>query len=197
MKLPFANCQLPIAPGAHAGAASALSRVQGGQRFENSADRQVRPTDSRFSTGSRRSATGNNRGFTLLEVMIAIAIFFIGSFAILGLISSSLNNVRRLQRPSVDAGPVLARFAATNILIEGTYSGSLGDPDLLGKEYRDYNWAAEVVEVSTNHLYGVTCVIRPVYGRREVISQMHTVLYRPQSPAGSLDGGIGLTAHHR
>ena len=129
--------------------------------------------------------------------MIAIAIFFAASFAILGLISSSLDNVRRLQRPSVDASPVLARFAATNILIEGSYNGSLGDADLLGKGYRDYSWAAEVIEVASNHLYGVTCVIRPAYGKREVISQMTTVLYKPKSPPGSLDGGIGITAHHQ
>ena len=75
---------------------------------------------------------------------------------------------RRLQRPPVDASPVLARYAATNSLIEGTYSGSLGDPELLGKDYRDYNWTAEIVEVASNHLYGVTCAILPANGRREL-----------------------------
>jgi hypothetical protein len=132
------------------------------------------------------------RAFSLLEVMIAIAIFFIAAFAILGLISSSLDNVRRLQRPTVDASPVLARYAATNRLVEGTYQGSLGDPDLLGKEYRDYNWMAEVVEVASNHLFSVRCVITPSSGRREIISDLTTVLYKPQSPPGSLDGGIGM-----
>lgn len=125
--------------------------------------------------------------------MIAIAIFFIGSFAILGLISSSLNNVRRLQRPTVDASPVLARYAATNSLIEGTYTGSLGDPELLGKDYREYNYTAVIEEIASNHLYGITCEIRPSYGgKRDVISRMTTVLFRPQSPPGTLDGGIGI-----
>src|ERR1035441_10846075 len=87
-----------------------------------------------------KNSIAARRAFTLLEVMIAIAIFFVASFAILGLISSSLANVRRLQRPSVDDSPVLARYAATNSLVEGTYRGSLGDPALLGKDYRDYNW---------------------------------------------------------
>ena len=130
--------------------------------------------------------------FSLLEVMIAIAVFFISAFAILGLISSSLDNVRRLQRPTVDASPVLARYAATNRLVEGSYSGNLGDPDLLGKEYRDFNYLVDVVEVASNHLYGVRCVITPSSGRREVISDLSTVLYKPQSPPGSLDGGIGM-----
>ena len=78
-------------------------------------------------------SSAGRRAFSLLEVMIAIAIFFVASFAILGLISSSLANVRRLQRPSVDASPVLARYAATNSLVEGTYSGSLGDPECSAK----------------------------------------------------------------
>jgi len=132
------------------------------------------------------------RAFTLLEVMIAIAIFFVSAFAILSLISTSLNNVRRLQRPSVDASPVLARYAATNSLVEGTYQGSLGDPEMLGKDYRDYNWIADIVEIGSNHLYSVECVIRPANGGREIVSHMSTVLYKPQSPPGSLDGGIGM-----
>ncbi len=132
------------------------------------------------------------RAFTLLEVMIAIAIFFTASFAILGLVSSSLNNVRRLQRPTVDAGPVLARYASTNSLVEGTYSGNLGEPELLGKDYRDYNYLVNIVEIKSNHLYSVECAIMPASGRHDVISDMTTVLYRPHSPAGSLDGGIGI-----
>ena len=135
---------------------------------------------------------GGRRAFSLLEVMIAIAIFFVASFAILGLISSSLQNVRRLQRPSVDASPVLARYAATNSLVEGTYRGSLGDPELLGKDYRDYVWTADIVEVASNHLYNIACVIQPANGGHEIISHMNTILYKPQSPPGSLDGGIGM-----
>src|ERR1035437_7461757 len=125
-------------------------------------------------------SSAGRRAFSLLEVMIAIAIFFVAAFAILGLISTSLQNVRRLQRPSVDASPVLARYAATNILIEGTYGGSLGDPELLGKDYRDYTWAAEIIEVGSNHLYSVECVIQPANGGRAIISAMSTILYKPQ-----------------
>ncbi len=82
------------------------------------------------------------QAFTLLEVMIAIAIFFVASFAILDLVSASLANVRRLQRPSVDAGPVLARYAATNSLVEGTYSGTLD-------AFREMNVSIEVTSPTT------------------------------------------------
>jgi hypothetical protein len=133
--------------------------------------------------------------FSLLEVMVAIAIFFVAAFAILGLVSTSLDSVRRIERPSVDASPVLARYAATNSLVEGVYQGSLGDPELLGKDYRDYNFAVGIEEIRSNHLYSVHCVITSAAGKRQVVSDMTTILYRPHSPPGSLDGQIGLTGH--
>jgi prepilin-type N-terminal cleavage/methylation domain-containing protein len=134
------------------------------------------------------------RAFTLLEVMIAIAIFFIGAFAVLGLISSSLANVRRLQRPSVDASPVLATWLATNSWIVGTYRGSLGDKNMLGKDYLGYDWNLEIDEIESNHLYRADCIITTADSQREVISHMATVAFKPNSPAGPLDGGIGMTA---
>jgi hypothetical protein len=77
------------------------------------------------------------RAFTLLEVMIAAGIFFLAVFSILGLVSQTLSNARRLQRPQVDASAVLSTYSATNILVEGTYSGNLAD--LLGSAYQNYN----------------------------------------------------------
>lgn len=140
------------------------------------------------SPDCRREKIGTREcnAFSLLEVMIAIGIFFVAVFAILALVSNSLGNVRRLQRPQVDASSVLARYASTNILVEGTYSGDLSE--MLGKEYRNYTWTAQITEVSTNHLYQVEAVVQP-YGSRNVISDLSTLLYRPQSPPGSLDGG--------
>ena len=126
------------------------------------------------------------RAFSLLEVMIAIAIFFLTAFAILSLISSSLANARRLQRPLVDAGPVLATYANTNILEEGTYSGSMAD--ILGDAYRDYHWTAEIQEVATNKLFSVQCIVQ-FRGSRDPVSDLTTLFYRPQSPAGSMEGG--------
>jgi hypothetical protein len=125
------------------------------------------------------------RAFSLLEVMIAAGLFFLAVFAILGLVSQTLSNARRLQRPQVDSSAVLAFYSATNSLVEGTYSGSLGD--LLGGAYRDYRWTASIDEVGTNKLYLVRCVVQSYYGR-EIISDLSTLLYSPQSPAGSRDG---------
>lgn len=125
-----------------------------------------------------------HRAFSLLEVMIAAAMFFLAVFAILGLVSQTLSNARRLQRPQVDASAVLAQFASSNQLVEATYTGNLSE--LLGPAYREYNWTAEVAEVATNKLFGVECVVQA--GNHEIISDMTTVFYRPHSPAGSMEG---------
>lgn len=151
---------------------------------ENLVELPVADFKSKFSSSGR--ALRRCRAFSLLEVMIAAGIFFLAVFAILGLVSATLGNARRLQRPQVDASPVLARFAATNILVEGTYSGDLSD--FLGDAYRDYRWTADITEVETNKLFNVRCIVQPSYGR-EVISDLSTLLFRPDSPPGSMDGG--------
>jgi hypothetical protein len=129
------------------------------------------------------------QAFSLMEVMIASAIFFMAVFAILGLVSSSLNNLRRLQRPLVDAGALAAELSLTNKLVEGTASGNLSD--LLGKDYKGYTWSSDTQEVQTNKLFEVDFVVQDATGSRAVVSQISLLLYRPQSDAGSLDGGMG------
>lgn len=125
------------------------------------------------------------RGFTLLEVMIAVGIFFIGVFAILGLVSSSLANARRLQRPLVDAGAVASWLAVTNKFVEGIKTVNLGD--VLGDAYNGYDCTYDVQEVGTNKLFQVGYTVRSTMGN-EFIYSMTNLFYSPQSPAGSLDG---------
>lgn len=107
-----------------------------------------------------------------------------GVFAILGLISSSLQNARYLQRPMVDAGVIASQLSLTNQLVEGDYSMDLGD--LLGKEYNGYVGDYTVQEELTNKLFRVDFqVINP---NKVVVSQYGALFFRPQSPAGTLDG---------
>ena len=64
--------------------------------------------------------------------MIAAAIFFLATFTILALVSSTLKNARVLRRMDVDAGMVAAQLFKTNRIAEGRDSGDFGD------FYRDY-----------------------------------------------------------
>lgn len=131
-------------------------------------------------------ASFHRRGaFTLLEVMFAVVAFCVASFAILALVSQSLDNARRLQRPTVDAGLIAAELSITNQLVEGTYSGNLAD--LLGKAYQGYSWSEDIVEEQTNRLFHVDIAIER-NGDKTPVSAERFLFYRPQSPAGSLDG---------
>jgi hypothetical protein len=120
------------------------------------------------------------RAFSLMEVMIAIGIFFMCIFVILTLVSSSLANARRLQRPMVDAAMLASELSLTNKIVEGTQSGDFG------KFYPGYSWKSEVNEVETNGLYQADFTVFQD-NPNEVVEKM-SVLYFSATSAGSLDG---------
>ena len=132
-----------------------------------------------MKTRTNRRAGG--RAFSLLEVMIAIGIFFSCIFVILSLVSSSLKNARRLQRPMVDAAMLASELSLTNKIVEISQSGDFGEL------YPGYTWTADINEVLTNRLFQVDYVVQSS-DTREVVQKMSVLFYRPQSPAGSLDG---------
>ena len=119
--------------------------------------------------------------FSLMEVMIAMGIFFMSVFVILSLVSSSLQNARRLQRPMVDAAMIASELSLTNKLVEMRQSGDFG------KAYPGYTWTADINEVMTNKLFQVDYAVQRS-DNREVVQQMSVLFFRPQSPAGTLDG---------
>ena len=126
-----------------------------------------------------------HRAFTLLEVMFAVVAFCVATFAILALVSNSLSNARRLQQPMVDAGVLAGELSQTNQLVEGVGSGNLDR--LLGDTYQGYTWKSDIREVQTNKLFQVDFLIQGASGERSVVSKMSILLFRPNSPAGSLE----------
>jgi Tfp pilus assembly protein PilV len=82
---------------------------------------------------------------SLIEVMIAMAIFFVCIFAILGMVSNTLHNARALQDTEVDAPGALASFLSTsNRLDEGSYSGDFGDL------FPDWDYTYDVTVITNN-----------------------------------------------
>jgi hypothetical protein len=77
-------------------------------------------------------------------------------------------------------------LSLTNKLVEGMESGDLSD--LLGKQYQGYQWTYAVTEVQTNLLFQVDFIVQSPADGKPVVSKMSALYYRPQSPAGSLDG---------
>jgi len=118
----------------------------------------------------------------LVEVMVALGVFFMAMFTILGLVSNSLRNARALQRKTVDAGMVAAELSLTNKLVEGLETGDFGDI------YPEFEWTRDIYEVQTNGLFQVDMIVQRRAGGA-VESKMSILLFRPESPQGGLSRG--------
>lgn len=116
------------------------------------------------------------RGFSLLEVMIALTIFFVVSFSILAVVSASLRNAKALRlsgRPN--AGMLAGELSLTNKVEEGIESGDFGDL------YPDFRWEREIYEAGTNGLFQVDFVIYQRGNSGKPDSAMSILVYRPGS----------------
>jgi hypothetical protein len=123
-----------------------------------------------------------------MEVMIAIAVFCIGVFAILGLVASVMRGARLLDKPMVDASVVASEIAQTNKLVE--IQGTSGDlSEFLGDNYKGYEYVYGIEEVESNHLYHAQISVTSDAPGKPVVSKMDILLFRPLSPPGSLDFG--------
>jgi Tfp pilus assembly protein PilV len=110
----------------------------------------------RANASSKRVSRFTFHAFTLLEVMIACGIFFMATFAILGLVSNTLRNARSLQRIEVDSGMAAAQvyqIMKTNRQAEVSLSGDFGD------SYPDYSWTADSQQFDTNGLLQVDIIV--------------------------------------
>lgn len=117
--------------------------------------------------------------FTLLEVMIAIAIFFMAMFSILALVSQTIKAARSLTSNAPTAGMVAAQLSLTNKLEEGVMSGSF--EDIAAGLYPDYDWSAETIFYASNGLFQVDI---GVFHNGALDSSMSILLYRPESTTG-------------
>ena len=125
---------------------------------------------------SQVSARRCEVAFSLMEVMIAMFIFFVCIFGILELVSQNLRTVRILQKPRVDIGSLAAQLTLTNKLEEGVTTGSFGDL------YPNCTWAQNVTFVSTNGLFRVDFTVTEMVGATAVETKLSVLTYKPDSP---------------
>jgi hypothetical protein len=120
-----------------------------------------------LSSGGRRS------GFTLLEVMVACAIFFMAAFAILGVVTQGLGAARAMQvkEPDIGMAIVTSGICLSNALQSGSYSGDFEDlfPDM----YRGFSWQVDVKLVGSNGLFRADVVLFKEAGKKGV-AETHT-----------------------
>ena len=120
------------------------------------------------------------RAFSLIEVMIACGIFFMATFAILALVSTTLRNARALQRGDVDAGMAAAQvyeLMKTNRLTEVSGSGNFGE------NYPDYSFEFASQQYQSNGLLQVDIVVNRK-GLRKPADTMSIWVYCPDAKSG-------------
>jgi hypothetical protein len=127
--------------------------------------------------------------FTLLEVMFAMAIFFVGIFAVLDLTTQNVAAARRLQRIQIDASSIAAAISLTNRLEEAD-----GLPSEIVTQFEEqhpgYTCTGRIYEVSSNGLYQVDLEIGGIRDKAVVGSSMSFLLYRANT-GRSIGGRIG------
>ena len=118
--------------------------------------------------------------FTLMEVMIAVAIFFMAMFTILGVLSSSLHAASILRSSGPTAGMVAAQLSLTNKMEEGSDSGTFADVPI----YEGYRWISQTTEAATNGLFRVDIAVINPGGKPD--SVLTVLFYRPDSQTSHL-----------
>lgn len=122
-------------------------------------------------------------GFTLLEVLIAMAVFFLAIFSLLELTSRSLRAARSLQAGGPHAGIVAAQLSAsTNKLEEGMESGDFGE------DYPGYSWQQRITTAGSNGLFQADFWVYRGKGNRAADPDLSILLYRPDSGFGPARG---------
>jgi Tfp pilus assembly protein PilV len=131
----------------------------------------------------------NPRAFTILEVMIALSIFFMCVFAILGLVTRSLNQARNLQPFEIDPLSAIAELTLTNRFEEGPIP-----PEVIQhfeEEHPGYTVGGTITEVATNGLFQVDLLVGGLSETKHVVtSQSSILIWRPLSGQGARIPGV-------
>jgi Tfp pilus assembly protein PilV len=128
--------------------------------------------------------------FTLLEVLIAVSIFFIAMFAILDMTANSVKAARHLQRSNVDVGMLGAMMSLTNQVEEGPVPREIILP--FEEANPEYACRGNITEVSSNGLFQVDFEIYSIKDKRVAASTLSMLLFRPPA-GGAAAGRLGST----
>jgi hypothetical protein len=120
------------------------------------------------------------RAFTLIEVMIACGIFFMATFAILALVTTTLRNARALQRGDVDAGMAAAQIYQTLKTNRQAEISGKGD---FGNAYRDYSYEYVSQQYESNGLLQVDIVVNR-RDLRKPVDMLTIWVYNPDAKTG-------------
>ncbi len=120
-----------------------------------------------------RQQGNGRRAFTLLEVMVAVAIFFAAVVAVLELVSQNLRLAQAFQQARPNPADLAAEIALGTTMQEGTETGDFGE------FYLGSTWTQDTVLLGTNGLYRVDLTVQELIGEKTIENKMSVLLYRP------------------
>lgn len=143
------------------------------------------------------------RAFTLVEVLIAVAIFVIAIFSILHLVNQGLSLVRTMQQQRPDLGALAAKSLVELPEPDGTLATGLQEPldeDFGGNGggkytlYPNARWQRDIVSIdTTNGLYQATILVKEqVEGGEPIEYQLRYLMFRPDLAELELGAAQGL-----
>src|SRR5215469_10516759 len=107
---------------------------------------------------SRRSAAGGD-GFTLIEVLVALAIVAVGMAAVLATLTSSADSVSYLRDKTFANWVALNQIAQQRLSGQGLQSGTTdGDSDMAG---RKWHWHQEITSTQIPGMLRIDVSVRP------------------------------------
>jgi general secretion pathway protein I len=129
--------------------------------------------------GMKKSIRTLSLGFTLIEVMLAMAIFSIAGIALLGVADNNIKNLTQLENK------ILANWVASNQLVEATLdpawppkNNKKGTVEMAGQEWF---WLQRVIKTENKNMRSVVIEIRNKEDQKLAITSIVTFVSKSQS----------------
>lgn len=112
------------------------------------------------------------KGFTLLEVLLAMAIFSIAGIAILGATDTNSRNLGYLERT------ILASWVASNQLVEATLDDTWppknNKKDKIEFAGQEWFWQQQVIKTTDNNMRALTIEVRLEEKEKSALTSLTT-----------------------